>query len=132
MTKLLIEAQRFSKYGIIGLVNNAALYVLFVGIVYLGVSPVVAAGICYVLGVIISYLLNRRWAFGNSNRHSHDIPRFLLAYGVGLASTLVTISVLLLWLPTELAQILNIGITACVIYGVLRLVRFGTGQEHVN
>ncbi|WP_425404939.1 GtrA family protein [Hwanghaeella sp.] len=132
MTNLLVEAQRFSKYGIIGLINNAALYALFVVVVYLGISPVAAAGTCYVLGVIISYLLNRRWAFGSSNSHSHDFPRFILAYGVGLVSTLATISVLLIWLPPQVAQILNVGITACVIYGMLRLVSFGIEKDHAN
>ena len=127
------EAKRFSKYSIIGLVNNAGLYVLFVGLIYVSVSPVMAAGICYVLGVAIAYLLNRRWAFESSTSHMQDLPRFLAAYGVGLLSTLVTIALLVRWMPAEIAQILNIGITAVVIYTMLRILRFGAGENsHVH
>lgn len=133
MTMLRSEARRFSKYGIVGLGSNAVLYLLFVLLVFLGLSPVVTAGICYVLGVVASYVLNRRWSFGSPNSHARDVPRFALAYGVGLVSTLVTISLLLLWLPPEVAQILNIGITALIIYAMLRLLRFGvegSGNAH--
>ena len=127
------EAKRFSKYSIIGLVNNAGLYVLFVGLIYVSVSPVMAAGICYVLGVAIAYLLNRRWAFESSNSHMRDLPRVLAAYGVGLLSTLVTIALLVRWMPAEIAQILNVLITAVVIYTMLRILRFGAGENgHVH
>lgn len=133
MTKMQGEAKRFSKYSIIGLVNNAGLYVLFVGLVYLGVSPVVTAGLCYVIGVATSYMLNRRWAFESANSHTHDLPRFLAAYGVGFVSTLATIALLVVWIRPEIAQILNIGITAVVIYTMLRLLRFGTaGNDHAH
>lgn len=133
MRNLSGETRRFSKYGIIGLVNNAALYLLFVLLVTLGIRPVLTAGLCYILGVAISYVLNRRWTFESTNSHARDLPRFVVAYGVGLASTLVTIYVLLFWLPPEIAQILNIGITALVIYGMLRLLRFGTGwSDHAH
>lgn len=127
MGRLRQEAGRFSKYGAIGVLNNALLYVLFLVLVYLGVPAVLTAGLCYVLGVAVSYTLNRRWAFSSGNSHAHDLPRFLAAYGIGLGSTLVTISVLLLWLPPAVAQLLNVGITAVVIYTMLRLLQFGGG-----
>lgn len=125
MTRFLVEAHRFSKYGVIGLASNAVLYFLFIALVYLGLSPVATAGLCYILGVSVSYIANRKWTFSSTEGHSRDLPKFLLAYGVGLASTLVTISVLLLWMPPELAQLINVAITAVVIYGMLRLLRFG-------
>ncbi|MEP1202184.1 MULTISPECIES: GtrA family protein [Rhodobacterales] len=133
MKRLRTEASRFTKYGVIGLVNNAVLYAVFVLLVYLGISPVIVAGICYVLGVSASYVLNRRWAFESTNSHARDLPRFLTAYGTGLLSTLATIYVLILWLPPEIAQLLNIAITAVVIYTMLRLLRFGSdASDHAH
>lgn len=133
MKRLADEARRFSRYGIVGLATNLSLYLIFVLLLRLGVSPVVSAGLCYCLGVGMSYLLNRRWTFGSNDGHGRDLPKFLLAYGVGFASTLLTISLLVSWLPAELAQILNIGITAVVIYACLRILRFGmrrSGNAH--
>ena len=127
------EIRRLSRYGLIGLTTNLSLYLLFVLFLRLGISPTVAAGICYFSGVGLSYLLNRRWTFGSNDSHSKDLPKFVLAYGIGLAFTLVAITVLTLWLPPELAQIFNIGLTALVIYGSLRALRFGkTEGEHAH
>ena len=128
MKQVLREAKYVSKYGIVGLANNVTLYILFVVLVRLGLSPVVTAGLCYVLGVASSYVLNRRWTFQSGNAHSQDLPRFLLAYGVGLVSTLITIAILDLWLPAEVAQLFNIAITAVVIFLMLRIMRFGIGE----
>lgn len=119
------ELGRLLRYGIVGLTTNGALYLAFIALLRLGVGPTVAAGLCYVLGVALSYALNRRWTFASEASHGRDLPRFLLAYGIGLASTMATITLLLRWLRPELAQVLNIGITALVIYASLRLVRFG-------
>lgn len=133
MTILRHEAVRFSRYGLIGLINNAALYLLFVALVYLSISPVLTAGLCYVFGVAMSYALNRRWAFASNRSHAHDLPRFLAAYGVGLASTLITIAILIKWLPPEIAQLLNIGITAVIIYSMLHILQFGTrGSDNAH
>ena len=99
----------------------------------LAVSPVAAAGICYVLGVAASYFLNRRWTFASTDTHLRDMAKFLCAYGLGLASTMLTISLLLRILPPASAQLLNIAITAVVIYGCLRMLRFGSERpEHAH
>lgn len=120
------EAEKFSKYGVIGLGTNSLLYFLFIGLVMIGIHPVTTAGLCYILGLLLSYVLNRRWTFSSTNAHHHDLPRFLVAYGAGLATTLVTIVILIRWLPPSIAQIINIGITAVVIYTMLRVLQFGT------
>lgn len=126
------EVKRFSRYGLVGLGTNLSLYALFVLLVRVGVSPVLSAGVCYGLGVAMSYVLNRKWTFASSDGHRHDLPKFMIAYGVGLVSTLLTISLLLRWLPAEFAQIVNIGVTAVMIYTCLRLLRFGMGTGHAH
>lgn len=133
MARLLPELRRFSRYGIVGLGTNLSLYLLFLLLLRLAVSPVAAAGICYVLGVAASYLLNRRWTFASTDTHLRDLAKFLCAYGLGLASTMLTISLLLRILPPAWAQLLNIAITAVVIYGCLRMLRFGSERpEHAH
>ena len=124
---------RFVRYGLVGVLINLLGYGLFLGLHYAGMPPVMAASLCYVAGVAMSYMLNRSWTFASSDSHLRDLPKFLLAYGIGLASTLLTIALLTLWLPPELAQILNIALTALVIYASLRLLRFGRqGGEHAH
>ena len=87
--------------------------------------PVVASGLCYVAGVSLSYLVNRRWTFASRTSHSRDLPRFVASYGVGLLVTFLSMTILIRVLSPALAQLLTIGITAMSIYLSLRLLRFG-------
>lgn len=103
-------------------------YCVFVALIWSAIPPVWAVALCYGLGLTISYLANRRWSFESTASHRSDLLRFLLAYGVGFGATLVFISVLTLFLRPEIAQVINIGLTAVVIYGCLRLFRFGRAQ----
>ncbi len=117
--------QSFLRYASVGVVSNGLLYVLFVGLVWGGFAPTLAAAVCYVLGLMISYLANRRWSFESTASHRRDLPRFFFAYGVGFVATMAFINILTRWIRPEIAQIINIGLTAIVIYVCLRLTRFG-------
>nr|WP_272911488.1 GtrA family protein [Loktanella sp. M215] len=123
------EARTLTRYGIVGIVNNLVLYLAFVALVWAGTGPLVSAGICYVAGVAMSYWLNRIWTFESTARHSREVPKFLTAYAIGFCATLVMLRILLIWLPPQLAQIFNIGLTAVVIYVSLRLLKFGKMQD---
>ena len=125
MNRLASEATRVAKYGVVGVVSNLTLYVLFVALIWLSLSPQWAVAICYVLGVALSYTLNRQWTFKSTSAHSRDLPRFLAAYGIGFIFTILAITQLVRVMAPELAQIINIGLTAGVIYLCLRLFRFG-------
>ena len=82
----------------------------------------------YVLGLVLSYLLNRRWSFESEASHGRDLPRFLFSYGAGFLATLVFIVVLTRWMRPEIAQVFNVGLTAMVIYLCLRLTGFGKAK----
>jgi putative flippase GtrA len=116
---------RLGRYGATGLALNGFGYVLFLGLLQLGVPPLAGAAVCYVLGLMGSYVINRRWTFESGESHFHDLPKFILAYGIGLVSTLATLSILIQWLRPEFAQIINTFTTALVIYICLQKFRFG-------
>lgn len=120
------EARLLTRYGLVGVVNNLVLYAVFVTLIWLGTPAVLSAGFCYIAGVALSYWLNRRWAFKSTAKHSRELTKFIISYGVGLLATLVILQVLLVWFPPEIAQIFNVACTAAVIYITLRVLRFGT------
>ncbi|MFK7751210.1 MAG: GtrA family protein [Sedimentitalea sp.] len=125
MSEAISGSQRFGRYAIIGVASNLSLYLLFLALVWVGIGAVVASGICYVLGVAISYIGNRFWTFNSQKGHSHDLPRFLAAYGVGLLVTLVCMTLLVGPLGPAVAQLVTIVICALSIFSMLRLLRFG-------
>ena len=125
MTVAALERRRLTRFGVIGLANNAALYLLFLLLLQMSVRPIWAAGVCYCVGVCASYIFNRTWAFQSRGTHKEDMPKFLAAHAIGVCSTIVVLDFLLGWLRPEVAQILNVGITAVIIYVSLSLLRFG-------
>ena len=118
-------SQRFRRYVITGLGTNGALYLLFLLLIWLRLPPVAASALCYVIGVAASYLINRTWSFSSDRPHSSDAPKFLAAYGAGLAMTVLAMMLLTGPLGPALAQILTIGLAAVPIYSTLELLRFG-------
>lgn len=117
--------QRSRRYVIVGLGLNGTLYILFLGLIWLGIPPVVASAAGYVIGVASSYLINRAWSFSSDQSHSRDAPKFLAAYGVGLVVTMLTVAMLDDPLGPALAQICAIILAPMAIYSVLELLRFG-------
>ncbi len=75
---------RFQRYAILGLVTNGVCYLLFLVLIRLSVSIVAANGLSYLAGFAMSYFGNRRWTFRSSNRHGHDMSRFVAAHILGL------------------------------------------------
>lgn len=119
------ETGRLLRYGLVGLLTNGSIYLLFLALIWAGLHPVLASGLCYGLGVTLSYLLNRRWTFDSQGQHRQDLPRFILAYGIGLLVTLVSMWGLIQIMAPEFAQLVTAGITAGSIYTSLRVLRFG-------
>jgi len=124
---------RLMRYIAVGLLANLAGYVLFLVFLIAGMAPVPASGITYVVMVSASYLANRKWAFRSQGSHARDLPRYLLAYGIGLLVALISMYVLSAILHPALAQIVVTGLAAVVIYASLELLRFGKQESrHAN
>lgn len=122
MKALLLQ---LTRYGIVGITSNLTTYLFFLGFYYAGMPPVVATGVVYVMGVIISYTVNRRWTFQSTSIHAQDLPKFVAAYGIGFVVSLIFMWGFLHFFPAEIAQIMTIFASAAVIFVVLKLLRFG-------
>ena len=119
------ELRRLMRFAIVGVASNAALYVAFLLLLQLAVRPLWAAAMCYVTGIAVSYVFNRAWAFDSRASHRADLPRFLAAHAIGMLSTILVLKVLLGWLRPELAQLVNIAVTALITYANLAWLGFG-------
>ncbi len=125
MTRIRYEIKHLTRYGVVGAFTNGSIYLLFLVMIWTGLYPVVASGLCYGLGVALSYFLNRRWTFNSQSAHRQDLPRFILAYGIGLLVTLVSMWGLIQVMIPELAQLVTVVVAAMSIYTSLRLLKFG-------
>ena len=116
---------RLARYGATGVLSNTAVFVVFLLLIWVKIPPILASSLCYGLGVTVSYIVNRRWTFASQGSHLSDMLRFLVAYGLGLGVTLISMFSLLKVMNPAPAQLITIGITALAIYVFLHMVRFG-------
>ena len=106
-------ARQFSAFLGVGVVSAIVHYSALVGLVEgLAVGPVPATLAGYILGGIVSYWLNRRYAFRSDRPHREATWRFALVAGVGFVLTGLFMALFTgRWgLPYLPAQVLTTGI----------------------
>lgn len=77
MASLQVQSLRFLT---VGLVSNAVLYLFYVVLTWIGLSPFLAVGIVFVFGVMQTFVFNRRWTFSQQHSGSMQLPRYLIVY----------------------------------------------------
>jgi putative flippase GtrA len=113
MTPRKILARQFSAFAGVGLVAAVVHYGTLIGLVEAGgAGPVVATLAGYVLGGIVSYVLNRRFAFKSDRPHREATWRFALVAFVGFVLTGLFMALFngRLGIPYLLAQVMTTGV----------------------
>ncbi|WP_052680769.1 GtrA family protein [Pseudomonas fluorescens] len=93
MNKLIIQAL---KFGAVGLINTIiGLLAIYALMFFLNAGPVTANAFGYIVGLLVSYLLNRGWTFSKNKSAPNSIVRFIavavFAYVLNLAVVLFVI-----------------------------------------
>jgi putative flippase GtrA len=89
---------QFIKFAIVGVLNSAIQYLVFLFLYSLtGTQYLLASIIGYVAGMINSYILNRKWTFGSRNQKLlTELSRFvavnLISLGVNLGLLFLLVS----------------------------------------
>jgi len=68
------------RYGVVGVVSNAAIYFVYLLITYLGVEPKTAMTLVYIIGAAIGFIGNRKWTFAHRGDASSAAIRYILAH----------------------------------------------------
>jgi putative flippase GtrA len=78
------------RYAIVGVTSNAILYVLYLLLTVLGVTPEIAMSLLFTLGIAQTFAFNRNWSFAYQGSPSRSFFRYaivyLLAYVVNLSA----------------------------------------------
>lgn len=69
-----------ARYGAVGVLSNAVLWLLFVACVELGVAPVVAMTVLYGVGLLQTFVANRRWTFRHEGGTRRALGRYAALY----------------------------------------------------
>jgi putative flippase GtrA len=71
------------RYGLVGVVSNAAIYFVYLLITYLGVEPKTAMTLVYIIGASIGFIGNRKWTFAHRGDPTSAALRYVLAHLCG-------------------------------------------------
>lgn len=85
--------QQFIRFAVVGLLSNAALFVLYLVLTRAGLTPAVAMSLAYAVGVLQTFALNRTWTFSYAGGSAAPFVRYLAAYGVGYLVNLLLLRV---------------------------------------
>ena len=89
MDKLLLawnsqhSAAQLLRYGLVGVVNNFAGYLVYLLVTYLGATPKITMTLLYGIGAAIGFFGHRRLTFVHSGSLLNTGPRYLAAHLCG-------------------------------------------------
>jgi len=81
------------RFGIVGVTSNLMLYLAFLGLTRIGVEHKVAMSFLYFLGVLITFVMNKKWTFSHDGHLSFTIVKYISLYIFGY---LINLGVLIL------------------------------------
>lgn len=123
---------QFVKFGLVGVVNTALHYVVFLLLFRaMGVPMLLASGLGYTVGLLNSYVMNRAWTFRVVGpRRTAEFVRFVVVNLVAMGANLVALHLLTVaGLIPEVAQVLAIGGSLVVNFVGNRIWVFGVGRN---
>lgn len=71
------------RFGVVGFTSNLVLYLLYLGLTDIGLGHKLAMSLLYVVGVLQTFVFNRKWTFSHHGRLSVTFVRYISLYAVG-------------------------------------------------
>lgn len=104
-----VSTSSFMRFLLVGFINTAIGYGVILVFQYVfSAGYLVSNALGYAVGGLVSYFLNKTFAFRSPRAHGEALPRFLLAvassYLINLVVLKIAVSVSLWQLPAAIAQ----------------------------
>ena len=121
------------KFAVVGIANTlVGLFAIYMCKWLLGFSDTLANISGYIIGLAVSYLLNRGWTFQHSGAALPALARFVLIFALAYLLNLATVLVAIhsFGVNPYLAQAIGIGPYAVLFYLGSRYFAFKPAQKH--
>ena len=110
------------KFGLVGVLNTGISYLIFVGLIYLGVNYLLSSFLSYVIAILNSFYLNKNWTFGDSKKASASI--FLKFVAINLFTLSLNLGAMLMLVEYLLLKPLLSQVIATLIVMVVNFVGY--------
>lgn len=82
------------RYGIVGVLSNVLAYLIYLGITAAGIEPKLAMSLVYLLGIIQTFFLNKKWSFKFDGATAPALVRYITIYLLGYIINILTLLLL--------------------------------------
>lgn len=106
------------RYAVVGIVSNLALYVLYLALTAFGAGPKSAMSGLYLLGMLQTFIFNKRWTFSHDGAYRGPFIRYILSYALGYLLNLAALLIFVDWAhwPHQIVQGVMILILAALLF----------------
>jgi len=110
--------QQFVRYAVVGLASNAFGYLLYLALTHLGMGHKLAMSLLYAVGVLQSFVFNKKWSFRFDGAATPALMRYASAYAVGYIVNLSALMLLVdqMGLPHQWVQGAMIVVVAVMLF----------------
>jgi len=118
--------KQFLRYAIVGIASNAVIYVIYIFLTRVGMGHKLAMSLLYAVGVLQTFILNKRWTFQQRGVYSTGFIKYCLSYGFCYVINLIVLLVLVDYFgyPHEYIQGIMILILAVLLFLLQKYVVF--------
>lgn len=85
---------QFIRYVVVGLASNAVIYVAYLLLTQLGMGPKLAMSLLYGVGVLQTFVFNKKWSFRFDGAATPALVRYATVYAVGYVINFVVLMLL--------------------------------------
>lgn len=111
----LLRSRQFLIFVFVGGSSTLLQFLLLIAFVeWLAMHKTLASALGYFLSAIYNYLLNYSVTFSSALSHWQTLPKFSAVVVVGVSVNTLIFTLLLLFMPYLLAQLLAVGVTLVV------------------
>lgn len=109
---------QLSRYAIVGLASNAVGYVLYLVLTALGMEHKTAMTLLFVVGVLQTFIFNKRWSFDHQGAAGGALLRYFVAYAFAYVLNLAALVALVdgRGLPHQLVQGVMVLLLAAMLF----------------
>ena len=80
------------RYAIVGFFSNGVGFLLYLFLTYMGVGSKLSMSVLYMIGVLQTFIFNKKWTFSYQGKHNRTLFRYIVIYGAGYLINLYALS----------------------------------------
>lgn len=110
--------KQFIRYAIVGLASNAIIYALYLVLTRLGMGPKLAMSLLYCIGMLQTFVFNKKWSFRFGGAATPALVRYATVYAAGYGINFLALMLLVdqAGLPHQRVQGVMILVVAFMLF----------------